>query len=69
MGWSSPVQLNGLNLTLGATVTITTPAVTHSGNSGIRIVPDWYAPSLELACLRCNMQLCPILDSPLVVHL
>ena len=41
MGWNTPVQLNGLNLTPGATVTLTTPAVTLSMSSGIRIVPDW----------------------------
>lgn len=46
MGWSSPVQLTGRNFPMGATVTITTPAVTHSSKSGIRIVPDWYVPYL-----------------------
>lgn len=46
MGWSSPVQLTGHDITPGATVTVTTPAVTHSLNSGIRIVPDWYVPYL-----------------------
>ena len=57
MGWSSPVQLTGRNFPLGATVTITTPAVTHSTKSGIRIVPDWYVPYLIFIQLLCSRHL------------
>lgn len=41
MGWITPIQLNGSSLTPGATVTVTTPALTRSSKHGIRIVTDW----------------------------
>ena len=44
LGWNTPTQLNGQSLTLGATVTLTTTAMTRSSIHGIRISPDWCDP-------------------------
>ena len=41
MGWITPVELDDDALTPGATVTVSTPALTRSASHGVRIVPTW----------------------------
>jgi len=41
MGWITPAELDGGRLTPGATVTLSTPALTRSSSHGVRIRPTW----------------------------
>ena len=41
MGWVAPVELDGARLTPGATVTLSTPALTRSAAHGVRVRPTW----------------------------
>lgn len=43
MNWITPQQLDGRSLTPGATVTLSTAALTRSSSHGVRIVPSWCA--------------------------
>ena len=48
MGWNSPTRINGMDLTLGATITLNIPAGTRSSRHGVVISPDWYGPIVFL---------------------
>lgn len=58
MNWITPVQLDMSVLTPGATITLTTPALTRTSEHGIRIIPNWYTISHHLIAIQCHMLHC-----------